>query len=137
VHLGQVDIGAPFLRQYLEYKLEQIISKLEIPVPPDYATRGDRRTLSTYSDAITEAVTLYQAAGRYVLSAQQINDLRDHHAPSIVRNFVSHYETGAGTPFNAYALLGVLQSIDDLADRFTSVDPANGQKRYYRRLDLR
>jgi hypothetical protein len=135
LNAGQVDIGAPFLRQYLEYKLGQIISKLEIPVPPDYATRGDKRTLSTYIDAITEAVALYQAAGRCVLSGQQITDLQTHHAPSIVGNFVSHYETGAGTPFNAYALLGVLQSIDNLADCFTHVDPATGQKRYYRRLD--
>ena len=137
LNAGQVDIGSPFLRQYLEYKLGQIISKLEIPVPPDYATRGDKRTLSTYIDAITDAVTLYQAAGRCVLLAQQINDLQNHHAPSIIGNFVSHYETGAGTPFNAYALLGVLQSIDDLADCFTWVDPANSQKKYYRRLDLR
>lgn len=137
LNAGQVDIGSPFLRQYLEYKLGQIISKLEIPVPPDYATRGDKRTLSTYIDAITDAVTLYQAAGRCVLLAQQISDLQNHHAPSIIGNFVSHYETGAGTPFNAYALLGVLQSIDDLADCFTWVDPANSQKKYYRRLDLR
>lgn len=137
LNAGQVDIGAPFLRQYLEYKLGQIISKLEIPVPPDYATRGDKRTLSTYIDAITHAVALYQAAGQCVLSGQQISDLQTHHAPSIVGNFVSHYETGAGTPFNAYALLGVLQSIDSLADCFTYVDPTTGQKRYYRRLDKR
>lgn len=137
LNAGQIDIGAPFLRQYLEYKLAQIISKLEVPVPPDYATRGDRRTLSTYIDAITDAVTLYQAAGRCVMSAQQISDLQNHHVPSIVGNFISHYETGVGTPFNAYALLGVLQSIDDLAGCFTYVDPTNGQKKYYRRLDRR
>ncbi|MDF2116204.1 AAA family ATPase [Roseiarcaceae bacterium H3SJ34-1] len=135
LNAGQVDIGAPFLRQYLEYKLGQIISKLEIPVPPDYATRGDKRTLSTYIEAITDAVTLYQAANRCILTAQQVGNLQNHHAPSIVGNFVSHYETGAGTPFNAYALLGVLQSIDNLADCFTYVDPDTGQKRYYRRLD--
>ncbi|MGY4299769.1 ABC-type hemin transport system ATPase subunit [Bradyrhizobium sp. i1.4.4] len=54
LNAGQIDIGAPILRQYLEYKLGQIIAKLEIPVPPDYATRGDKRTLSTYIDAIGE-----------------------------------------------------------------------------------
>ncbi|WP_117191403.1 AAA family ATPase [Rhizobium terrae] len=137
LNAGQIDIGAPFLRQYLEYKLGQIIAKLEIPVPPDYATRGDKRTLSTYIDAIGEAVKLYHAANRCVLTPQQITDLQNHHVPSIIGNFVSHYETGAGTPFNAYALLGVLQSIDALADCFTCVDPANNQKRYYRRLDRR
>ncbi len=137
LNAGQVDIGAPFLRQYLEYKLGYIISKLEVPVPPDYATRGDKRTLSTYVDAIMDAVALYQAANRCVLTAQQISDLQNQHTPSIVGNFISHYETSAGTPFNAYALLGVLQSIDDLADCFTYVDSASGQKRYYRRLDKR
>lgn len=133
---GQIDLGAPLLRQYLEYKLGHVISKLEIPCPPDYSTRGDKRTLSTYIEAITDAVDLYQAANRCVLTAAQVNDIKNTHVPSIVRNFVSHYETGAGTPFNAHALLGVLQSIDDLADCFmwedTSVTPA--VKRYYRRL---
>lgn len=113
LNAGQVDIGAPLVRQYLEYKLGQIISKLEVPVPPDYATRGDRRTLSTYISAIVSAVGLFQQAQRCVLSPQQISDLTSRHAQMIAANFVSHYETGAGTPFNAYALIGVLQSIDE------------------------
>ena len=137
LNAGQIDIGEPFVRQYLEYKLGQIITRLEIPVPPDYATRGDKRTLSTYIDAITGAVSLYQAAGRCVLSAQQIAGVQNHHVPSIIANYVSHYETGAGNPFNAYALLGVLQSVDALADCFCTTDPANNQPRYYRRLDRR
>lgn len=134
---GQIDLGAPFLRQYLEYKLGYIISKLEIPCPPDYATRGDKRTLSTYLDAITDAVDLYQAASRCVLTAAQINDIKNTHVPSIVGNFVSHYETGAGTPFNAHALLGALQAIDDLAECFMWTDNTVTPtvKRYYRRLD--
>lgn len=135
LNAGQIDIGEPIVRQYLEYKLGQIISRLEIPVPPDYATRGDKRTLSTYVDAITAAVSLYQAAGRCVLSAQQIINLQNHHMPSIMANYVSHYETGAGNPFNAYALLGVLQSVDALADCFCWTDPANNQRKFYRRLD--
>lgn len=135
LNAGQIDIGEPFVRQYLEYKLGQIITRLEIPVPPDYATRGDKRTLSTYVDAITAAVALYKAAQRCVLSAQQITDLQNHHLPSIMANYVSHYETGAGNPFNAYALLGVLQSVDALADCFCWTDPADNQRKYYRRLD--
>ncbi|KGJ22554.1 AAA family ATPase [Paracoccus sanguinis] len=135
LNTGQIDIGEPFVRQYLEYKLGQIITRLEIPVPPDYATRGDKRTLSTYVDAITAAVALYKAAQRCVLSAQQITDLQNHHLPSIMANYVSHYETGAGNPFNAYALLGVLQSVDALADCFCWTDPADNQRKYYRRLD--
>lgn len=135
LNAGRIDVGEPIVRQYLEYKLGQVISRLEIPVPPDYATRGDKRTLSTYMDAITGAVTLYQAANRCVLSAQQIADLQNHHAPSIMSNYVNHYESAAGNPFNAYALLGVLQSIDALADCFCWTDPATNQRKYYRRLD--
>jgi hypothetical protein len=139
LNAGQVDLGSPFVRQYLEYKLGHIISKLEIPCPPDYTTRGDKRTLSTYLDAIVNAIDLYHAAGRCVLTATQISDIKNTHVPSIVGNFVSHYETGTGTPFGAYALLGVLQSIDALADSFKYTDSSQTPlvTKYCRRLDLR
>ncbi len=135
LNAGQVDIGEPFVRQYLEYKLGQIITRLAVPVPPDYATRGDKRTLSTLMDAVTAAASLYVAANRCVLTQQQIADLQNRHMPAIMANFVSHYETGAGNPFNAYALLGVLQSVDDLADCFMWTDPADNRKKYHRALD--
>ena len=134
---GQIEVGEPFLRQYLEYKLGQIISKLEIPVPPDYVARGDKRTLSTYLNSINQAVTIYQEAGRCILSAQQIADLQNQHVPSIMTNYVSHYETNVGTPFNAYTLLGVLQSIDELENCFTWTDPTDNLLKFYRRLDRR
>jgi hypothetical protein len=137
LNAGQIDIGEPFVRQYLEYKLGQVITRLGVLVPPDYATRGDKRTLSTYMDAITEAVKLYQGARRCVLTQQQISDLQTRHASAIMSNYVSHYESGVGTPFNAYALLGVLQSADDLAACFMWNDPSDGQVKYYRTLDRR
>jgi hypothetical protein len=139
LNAGQVDIGAPLVRQYLEYKLGQIITRLQVPVPPDYANRGDRRTLSTYLGAITTSVDLFQRAGICVLSNQQVADLTSRHAPAVMANFVSHYETGAGTPFNAYALLGVVQNVDDLADCFTYLDSTQlaPTKKMYRRLDQR
>lgn len=139
LNAGQVDFGAPFVRQYLEYKLGHIISRLEIPVPPDYVTRGDSRTVSTYLTAIVDMIDLYQAAGQCVLTPQQIADIKNAHAPAIVANYVSHYETGTGAPIGAYALLGVLQSIDDLADGFTYMDASQAPpvKKYCRRLDLR
>lgn len=135
LNTGSVELGEPFVRQYLEYKLGQIITRLGVLVPPDYATRGDKRTLSTYMDAITGAVELYQAAGRSILTAQQVADLQNRHATAITSNYVSHYESGAGTPFNAYALLGVLQSVDDLAACFMWTDPSDGRTKYYRGLD--
>lgn len=135
LNAGDVELGAPFVRQYMEYKLGQVITRLEIPVPPDYATRGDKRTLSTYADAITDAVKLHQKAGVCVLDAGQVTDLLTVHTPSIMANYVSHYETGAGTPFNAYALLGVLQAVDSLAECFMHMPSGATQKVYYKRLD--
>lgn len=139
LNAGQIDIGAPLVRQYLEYKLGQIITRLQVPVPPDYANRGDRRTLSTYLTAITGAVELFQKAGICVLSAQQVTDLTSRHGPTIVANFVSHYETSVGTPFNAYALIGVIQSVDDFASCFTYQDTSQSPPltKFYRHLDQR
>ncbi|MBX3671016.1 MAG: AAA family ATPase [Rhodocyclaceae bacterium] len=139
LNAGQIDIGAPLVRQYLEYKLGQIISRLEVPVPPDYATRGDRRTLSTYLSAIIGAVHLFHKAGICVLTSQQITDLSTRHGLAIMSNFVSHYETNAGAPFNAYALIGVVQSIDDLANCFTYQDTTRtpAVTKFYQRLDRR
>ena len=136
---GQVDIGQPFVRQYLEFKLSQIISKLKIPVPPDYAIRSDNKTVGNAIDAISTAIDLYDGCGRLVLTAQQKADFSNQHVPAIIANYVSHYETGGGTPINAHVLLGVLQSVDDLAECFryddTSKTPA--ERRWYRSLAQR
>lgn len=133
---GSVDIGAPLVRQYLEYKLGYIISKLEIPVPPDYATRPDSRTLSTYFDAITRATALYDKAGECVLDVAQKAAIKQTHATSIIANCIAHYETSAGQPFTAHMLLGLIQDIDAYADNFKQNDPNNPSQRiFYRRLD--
>jgi DNA repair exonuclease SbcCD ATPase subunit len=132
---GQIDPGSSYLRQYMEYALGRVITKVEIPVPPDYVLRGDKRTLSTYLDAILDAVRLYEQAGRCVLQPHQLQNLRNPHKLTIIVNCISHYETNAGTPFNAYVLLSVLQGIDDLVDCFQYVEQPSNQKRFYARLD--
>jgi hypothetical protein len=127
------------VRQYLEFKLSQIISKLKIPVPPDYAIRSDQKTVGNALDAITDAIKLFDAAGRLVLTLQQKNDFINQHVPAIIANYVSHYETGGGTPITAYVLLGVLQSVDDLAECFRYDDTTKmpPERRWYRGLDQR
>ncbi len=132
---GDVLTGGPLVRQYLEYKLGYVISKLAIPVPPDYAHRGDRRMLSTYIKAIRDAVELFRAAGRCVLEPSQLSALDGTHVPALMTNFVSHYETASGSPFDPYVLLGVLQSVDELVECFMYDDGAT--RRFYRRLDSR
>lgn len=132
---GQVDVGAPLVRQYLEFQLSQIISKVKIPVPPDYAIKSDNRTVVNALDAIKNAINLHFQANMLVLDTQQQTDFNNRHVPAIIANYVSHYESGSGTPINAHVLLGVLQSIDDLVECFKCDDTQNPpQRRWYRSL---
>lgn len=136
---GQVEIGQPFVRQYLEFKLSQIISKLKIPVPPDYAIRADNKTVSNALDAISDAINLFGSAGCLILTLQQQANFRNQHVPAIIANYVSHYETGGSTPINAHVLLGVLQSVDDIAECFRYDDTLTTPptRRWYRSLSTR
>ncbi|MFH1555496.1 MAG: hypothetical protein ABII76_11600, partial [Pseudomonadota bacterium] len=133
---GMLETGAPLVRQYLEFQLGQIISKVSIPVPIDYAIKSDNRTVGNALDAIQHAVDLYKRAGTLILDAQQVTDLNGMHVPAIIANYVSHYETGAGGPIVANVLLGVLQSVDDMAEcfRYTPGGP-NPQRKWYRTLE--
>lgn len=136
---GDVVSGAPLIRQYLEFKLGKIISDLNILVPPDYAIRGDSRTLSTYLNSIVGAVELFQKANVCVLTSEQIEDITKRHAITLLTNFVSHYETSGGTPFTPDVLRGVLLDIDALVDCFTYQDDRTvpSEKKFYKRLDKR
>jgi DNA repair exonuclease SbcCD ATPase subunit len=135
---GQVDVGAPLVRQYLEFQLSQIISKVKIPVPPDYAIKSDNRTVGNALDAIKDSLDLHRRANALILDSQQQIDFSNRHTPAIIANFVSHYETGSGTPITAHVLIGVLQSIDDLVECFKYNDTQNPpQRRWYRSLSQR
>jgi DNA repair exonuclease SbcCD ATPase subunit len=135
---GQINIGAPLVRQYLEFQLAQIISKVKITVPPDYAIKSDNRTVGNALDAIKDSLELHKLANVLILSTQQQTDFSNRHVPAIIANYVSHYETGSGTPINAHVLLGVLQSIDDLVECFKYDDTQTPpQRRWYRSLRIR
>lgn len=119
----------------MEFQLSQIISKVKIPVPPDYAIKSDNRTVGNALDAIKNAINLHFQANMLVLDTQQQIDFNNRHVPAIIANYVSHYESGSGTPINAHVLLGVLQSIDDLVECFKCDDTQNPpQRRWYRSL---
>src|SRR3546814_7007466 len=94
---GQVSQAEPLVRQYLEYKLQQIIRRVDVPVPIDFAIKDTSRMVGNCLDAITAAVDLNKRAGTLILDAQQITDLDTAHVPAIVGNWVSHYETGSGS----------------------------------------
>ena len=139
LNAGQVTQAYPLIRQYLEFKLGQIIRKVDIPVPIDFAIKDQNKVVSNSLGAITEAVNLQQSAGTLVLDAQQVADLQGAHVPALIGNWVSHYETGSTASFSAPMLQGVMQSIDQLSECFRFDHTAGGStsRRWYRSLSRR
>ena len=134
---GQVEDGALRLRQYLEYKLLEVINRVNIPVPIDFALDDTKKQVQAALDAIQEAVDLHGGAGQLVLSTQQQSGLQTHIA-SITGNFLAHYATGSTQAFSGSSLLGVVSAIDAYAECFTYEDPpGSGTRRYYRSLSRR
>ncbi|MCY4587352.1 MAG: AAA family ATPase [Bryobacterales bacterium] len=136
---GQVTQAESLIRQYLEYKLQQIIRRVDIPVPIDFAIKDTSRMVRNCLDAITSAIELHKKAGTLALGEQQIQDIDTSHVPAIVGNWVSHYETGSGSSLSAPALGGVITSIDELAECFRYDDTSGGSsvRRWYKALDRR
>jgi hypothetical protein len=132
LNAGQVEDGALRLRQYLEYKLLEVIGRVNIPVPVDFALDDTKKQVQAALDAIQSAVALHLAANQLVLTAQQQAGLQAHVA-SITGNFLAHYATGSTQAFSGSSLLGVVNAIDAYAECFMYEDPpGSGQLRYNR-----
>lgn len=133
---GQISEAEPIVRQYLEYKLQQIIRKVNIPVPLDFVIKDTSKMVSNCLDAIKEAINLHQKAGSLVLDAQQVIDLLNSHVPAIISNWVSHYATGGSNSFSAPVLNGVINSIDAMAEcfRYDDTTASPTVRRWYRSL---
>jgi hypothetical protein len=133
---GQTTQAEPLIRQYLEFVLQTVIRKVNIPVPIDFAIKDAGRMVSNCLDAIRAATDLHNKAGTLVLDATQIQQIDTVHVPAIVGNWVSHYETASGSSLSAPVLRGIVQSIDDLAECFryddTTVTPV--VRKWYRSL---
>lgn len=134
---GQVSEGAGLIRQYLEFVLQQIIRKVQIPVPIDLAVNDHSKMVGACLDAIVDAVTLRQAAGAIVLETQQIADLTSRHVPAIVANWVSHYGTAGSASFAPASLIGVLRDIDAIRRCFQYDASGTGDWRFYKSLTRR
>lgn len=137
LNAGNVDFAAPRIRQYLEFKLEEIITKVGIPVPIAIAFNDDKHMAKNLIDAIKAAVDLHAAAARLVLEPAQVNGLGTA-LTTIVSNYLAHWSTGQAGAFTAGSLKGVMRAIDDFARCFQFADPAgSGQYRYYKSLSQR
>ncbi|MEK6782178.1 MAG: DUF2813 domain-containing protein [Bacteroidota bacterium] len=136
---GQIDQAEPLVRQYLEFKLLEIIQRVSIPVPVDFSIRDDRKMVQNCINAITSAIDLYSGASRLILTNQQQADVTNTLIPTIVANWLSHYSTAAGSSFSPHVLLGVLNSIDQVADCFmyNCICSGSSQRRYYKSLSTK
>lgn len=133
---GLLEPAYPLIRQYLEYKLVEVIRKLNIPVPLDFAIRDDRKMVSNSLSCINNALDVHGKAGICILNAGQLRDIASLHVPSIIANWVNHYETASIASFTPYILLSVLDSIDNFTDCFKYDCSCNGNtvKRFYKDL---
>lgn len=134
---GQVQEGSGLIRQYLEFVLQQIIKKVQVPVPFDLAVNDHQKMVSSCLDAIVYAVKIHEAANQIILTTQQIADLRTRHTPSIIANWVSHYGTSGASSFSPPALLGVLSAIDAMRRCFQYDNNGKGDWRFYKSLTKR
>jgi hypothetical protein len=136
---GQTTQAEPLIRQYLEFSLQAIIRKVNIPVPIDFAIKDTSQMAQNCLDAITDAIKLHKAASSLVLDPKQVTDLETVHVPAILGNWVSHYATGSTASFTAPLLQKVVQTIDDLAECFQYDDTSSAvvQRKWYRSLSRR
>lgn len=133
---GQVDFAKEGVRQYLEYRLSDLISRLRIPVPVDVAFNDNKQLAGEFLNAIEAAVKLHQAAGTLVLEPPQVSGLNATMV-TIVGNFLSHWGTGQTLSFTGASLMGVMLAIDSYCDCFT-FEPTPGAPRvFYRTLHQR
>jgi AAA domain len=139
LNAGQVTQAEPLIRQYLEYKLQQVIRKVNVPVSIDFAMKDHSQMVQNCIDAITDAVELHQKAGNLILDAQQVKDLGSVHVPAIVSNWVSHYATGSTSSFSAPMLKSIITTVDNLAECFRFSHTASGAttRRWYKSLSSR
>ncbi len=130
---GQVESAKEGVRQYLEYRLSDLISKLRIPVPIDLAFNENKQLAGDFLTAIEAAVKLQKAAGSLILEPAQEAGLNAS-MTTIVGNYLSHWGTGQALTFSAPALQGVMAAIDTYCDCFTFVPTPGATAKYYKSL---
>lgn len=130
---GRAADAAPFIRQYLEYQLSNIITRCRIPVPFDVAFNDDQKMVGRLLGAIQDAVKLHKKAGDLVLDTAQQTAL-EQRGMSISSNFISHWATGSTSAYSAVALQTVMSAIDALQDCFMHQPDPTKPKVFYRSL---
>jgi DNA repair exonuclease SbcCD ATPase subunit len=130
---GQLATSIVYIRQYMEYKLVNIINKVKIPVPLDFAIRDDKKMIRNCLDAIDHSVRLHKSANSLILDDAQVSNLQTTLIPSIIGNWASHYETGALESFSGPMLASVISIIDafDASFQYTCTCSGGTQIKFY------
>ena len=133
---GQAEEASSLVRQYLEFSLLRIISRVSISVPFNFSIRDDRKMMKNSLDAIKEAIELHKRAGQLILSSAQVEGLEKVLVPALLSNWVAHYATGRATSVSPYVLLGILDTMDEVDECFRYVCGCSGipVNRYYSSL---
>ena len=133
---GDTHHAEPLIRQYLEYKIIEIIRKVKIPVSLDFSMRDDRKMVKNGLDAIKAGMDLHKAANSLVLLPNQVSDFDNIHVPALIANWVNHYATGSASSLSPYVLMKVLDTIDDVSNCFKYDCNCSGavRRRFYRKL---
>jgi hypothetical protein len=136
---GRISAAEPIVRQYLEFVLLQIIRRVGIFVPIEFAIQDDRKMVGNAIECIKHGVNMHKAANQLILTATQEIEFSTVHTTAIIGNWVSHYETGSMGVLNAPTLRGVLAAIDNLKACFQYDCSCNGgpQPRFYKSLSAK
>ena len=132
---GEISDAGTHIRLYLEFKLMQIIRKVNIPVPLNFSSSEDFRTISRCFQAIESSILLHRDAGNLALDDERLNDVGVFPVPIQIGNFLSHYESGSAASLSESFLRGVIESVDEFADCFMYSDVHDkSSRRWYKSL---
>ncbi len=136
---GQIAQGEPLVRQYLEYRLLEVIRSLSIPVPLDFSIRDQKKMVRNCLDAIRDNVSLHEKAGVLIMDGTQLGDMTAVHLPALIANWVSHYATGVATSVTPYTYKGALDAVDHFCECFKYDCICGGapQRKFYKNLSAK
>jgi hypothetical protein len=133
---GDIHKAEPLIRQYLEFKIIEIIRKVKIPVSIDFSIRDDKKMINNGLDAIKAAINLNKSANSIILENDQIKNIDKILVSTIISNWVNHYATASSSSLSPYVLKSVLDSVDQFSDCFKYDCSCSGKvrRRFYKNL---
>lgn len=115
--------SAPFIRQYYESVLLQVIRKLRIPVPFVLGESTDRNTIHDLLDAIDRAIKLYEKGQILAIDKSAFSRARIN-CSAMILNQESHFSTAEFSSLTRNTYKNIIKDIDELLGCFQYIDEA-------------